>query len=690
VPSPTVLAIREVLRGQERPLSLKELAPRVLERVSLTSKKPEQTIRNALQNDPHCVSDGEGRWVYLPTFIRVAAMRSPVRLSSPETGELAVSSELVTLLWPLVEPGQTPRSVRWKLEDGPTVRVGWSRKNGTLTGYADSAVAILRLPDPFWSWWGRQRAAGANTLVVRCEDGDTGRYACRAVASPLPTAQEAFAAHQPLHDAAERALRRSPGGTRLTDLAGRLLARGCYHRDDPATPPGGHPEDPPPPFLPGLMLPLGRFVLGRGGMVTLGYGFTEGLASILAYRLLLFWVLDEEAARNALGLPAPLPPFVAPPAEEPEEPPEPPPVEGMRYTIRPTWQPAVWRRVELRGDQTLEDLHDAIQDAFGWDDRHLYAFFMSGAAWDQLTEIARPTGPLDVQPTADAVYLDEMDLPAGRHFLYVFDFGDDLRHVVTFEGTFPLDGEATEARFPRVVAGEGEVFQYGHEEEWEDGDGDAEEDGEGPLPIDFADFIDEGLALGLIPVPSPAGPAALGDLPAAGAYEPPDLAAALGIPTLTRFDFPPPDPRLRRLPVDFDQLGSAFVEKPGTIEFRLDVESGELLWLHGLEDDPDEQALRRRIAADPLRFARVPLEGDEELRRDGEAFLPTVADEDLQGRLRAALASTRPRRRYFDALARYPEEQRRWLDFAERRLADRVVAWLASVGVAPDLPRRRR
>ena len=100
--------------------------------------------------------------------------------------------------------------------------------------------------------------------------------------------------------------------------------------------------------------------------------------------------------------------------------------------------------------------------------------------------------------------------------------------------------------------------------------------------------------------------------------------------------------------------------------------------------------MRRRIADDPLRYARVPLEGDEELRRDGEVFLPTVADEDLQERVRAALASTRPRRRYFDALARYPEEQRRWLDFAERRLADRVVAWLASVGVAPDLPPRRR
>jgi hypothetical protein len=204
---------------------------------------------------------------------------------------------------------------------------------------------------------------------------------------------------------------------------------------------------------------------------------------------------------------------------------------------------------------------------------------------------------------------------------------------------------------------------------------------------DLADFIDEGLALGLIPVGAPAGPAGAGGPYDPALFEPPDLAA-LGFPTLTRFDLRL-EPELRRLRVDLDELGSAFVQDPDDGEFRLDLVTGELFWL-GDETDPEEREVRAALAADPLRYARLPTEGDAGLRRDLEAFLPTVEDESLAARLRAALGSTRPRRRAFDALARDPGEQRRWLDFAERRLAERIVAWLATRGVAPDLPRRLR
>jgi hypothetical protein len=51
-----------------------------------------------------------------------------------------------------------------------------------------------------------------------------------------------------------------------------------------------------------------------------------------------------------------------------------------------------WRKLELRADQTLHDLHLAIQDAFEWDNDHLYAFFMSGKAWDSKSEYSLPEG----------------------------------------------------------------------------------------------------------------------------------------------------------------------------------------------------------------------------------------------------------------------------------------------------------
>ena len=51
-----------------------------------------------------------------------------------------------------------------------------------------------------------------------------------------------------------------------------------------------------------------------------------------------------------------------------------------------------WRKLELRADQTLQDLHLAIQDAFEWDNDHLYAFYMSGQAWDSDSEYRLPEG----------------------------------------------------------------------------------------------------------------------------------------------------------------------------------------------------------------------------------------------------------------------------------------------------------
>src|SRR5262245_66114790 len=40
--------------------------------------------------------------------------------------------------------------------------------------------------------------------------------------------------------------------------------------------------------------------------------------------------------------------------------------------------PMIWRRLLLRADSTLANLHDAIQIAFGWSDFHLHRFRIHG------------------------------------------------------------------------------------------------------------------------------------------------------------------------------------------------------------------------------------------------------------------------------------------------------------------------
>jgi Plasmid pRiA4b ORF-3-like protein len=87
-------------------------------------------------------------------------------------------------------------------------------------------------------------------------------------------------------------------------------------------------------------------------------------------------------------------------------------------------------RIELRGDQTLDDFHNAIQNAFGWEDDHLYSFFLSGRAWDDSSYESPHSG--EGRP-ADKYYLEHLPLAAGHEFIYIFDFGDEHTHKIRLE-----------------------------------------------------------------------------------------------------------------------------------------------------------------------------------------------------------------------------------------------------------------
>lgn len=52
--------------------------------------------------------------------------------------------------------------------------------------------------------------------------------------------------------------------------------------------------------------------------------------------------------------------------------------------------PAVWRRVLLRSDSTIYDLHYTLQLTFGWSDIHLNRFLIGGRPYG----VAKPGGCL--------------------------------------------------------------------------------------------------------------------------------------------------------------------------------------------------------------------------------------------------------------------------------------------------------
>ena len=106
----------------------------------------------------------------------------------------------------------------------------------------------------------------------------------------------------------------------------------------------------------------------------------------------------------------------------------------------------VWRRIHLPTSATIDNLHLAIQLAFGWSNTHLYEMqigtrtFVDGQAEDRRDGFA-----------TEVALADGFRRPGARG-TYLYDFGDGWTHSVTYEGR--RRARASSA-YPMLVAGAG-------------------------------------------------------------------------------------------------------------------------------------------------------------------------------------------------------------------------------------------
>ena len=152
---------------------------------------------------------------------------------------------------------------------------------------------------------------------------------------------------------------------------------------------------------------------------------------------------------------------------------------GSVYTLKVALEgaPKIWRKIAIRGGQTLHDLHYAIYDAFDREEDHLYSFYL-------------PTQPLKSRPrrihdvsieythpfnleergfdddkhfSAAMTSLGSLKLAEKQQFFYLFDFGDSWWHTLTVEGT---QGKADNKEYPRILERNGKSpAQYGYDDE---------------------------------------------------------------------------------------------------------------------------------------------------------------------------------------------------------------------------------
>lgn len=109
------------------------------------------------------------------------------------------------------------------------------------------------------------------------------------------------------------------------------------------------------------------------------------------------------------------------------------------------------RCIEVRGDQTLEQLHKAIFNAYDRWDSHLYEFQFGERPFD-------PKGPNYGVPDsaetkkksrdARTTKLDDLDLKPNRVFGYLFDFGDEWFHQISVER---IEQAIPTVAYPRVI-----------------------------------------------------------------------------------------------------------------------------------------------------------------------------------------------------------------------------------------------
>lgn len=96
--------------------------------------------------------------------------------------------------------------------------------------------------------------------------------------------------------------------------------------------------------------------------------------------------------------------------------------------------PAIWRRLLVRSDSTIADLHYTIQIAMGWTDFHLHQFIIYGKRYG----VSR-VGGIWFADDPDKVRLCDLQFREKGRFLYEYDFGDLWQHEIRVEKKLPID-----------------------------------------------------------------------------------------------------------------------------------------------------------------------------------------------------------------------------------------------------------
>ena len=108
--------------------------------------------------------------------------------------------------------------------------------------------------------------------------------------------------------------------------------------------------------------------------------------------------------------------------------------------------PMIWRRLLVRSDSSIADLHYTLQIVFGWSDDHLNLFHIHGQDYGVYHD-----GGIIFSKNPNLVKLSDFKFRKNERFTYEYDFGDCWEHTVRLEARLPLYPDKT---YPRCIDGQ--------------------------------------------------------------------------------------------------------------------------------------------------------------------------------------------------------------------------------------------
>ncbi len=118
----------------------------------------------------------------------------------------------------------------------------------------------------------------------------------------------------------------------------------------------------------------------------------------------------------------------------PEPPTNPEPVVYQLRVVLRGISPLIWRRLLVRSNSTIADLHVTLQLALGWSDEHLNRFVIHGREYGVWHD-----GGIGFRDDPRHVRLADLGLRVRERFLYEYDFTNGWQHDVRVEQILLFD-----------------------------------------------------------------------------------------------------------------------------------------------------------------------------------------------------------------------------------------------------------